>query len=68
MNASIRGIMFVKADRITERIKKASQTLVLSRKLPYSPIDYQDFEDFLKTVEVIVTSELTEKGGVKRWV
>ena len=67
MNASIRGTMFVKADRINGRIKTASQKLVLNRQLPHSPIDYDDFEDFLKVIEVIINDELTEKGIERKW-
>lgn len=67
MNASIRGVLFVKADRIMERVKTASKKLTLNRKPPYSDISYDEFQDFLKVVEIIVNDELTEKGVERKW-
>ena len=60
MNASIRGIMFVKADRIIDRVKKA-------RKIITGNVTHETLDDFVKTIEVIVNSELTDKGVEKKW-
>jgi len=55
MNASIRGIMFVKADRINERVKQIRKTIT-------GRVSQETIDDFVKTVEIIVNSELTQKG------
>lgn len=60
MNASIRGVMFVKADRINQRIRKASELI-------NGDVSREMFLDFIKTVEIIVNDELTEKGVVRKW-
>ena len=63
MNASIRGVMFVKADRITQRVRKAGDVFKRTHKnIPKDKID-----DLIKTVEIIVNDELTEKGVERRW-
>ena len=67
MNASIRGVMFVKADRIIDRMKKSAEKLTLNRKLPESDITQEEFKEFIKVVEIIVNDELTEKGVVRVW-
>lgn len=59
MNASIRGIMFVKADRINERVKKIRQTIT-------GRVSQQTIDDLVKSVEIIVNSELTQKGLERR--
>ena len=53
--------MFVKADRINERIQKA-RTLLKGKVVTQETID-----DFVKTVEIIVNDELTEKGVERKW-
>lgn len=55
MNASIRGIMFVKADRINERVKQIRKTIT-------GRVSQETIDDFVKTVEIIVNNELTQKG------
>lgn len=60
MNASVRGVMFVKADRINQRIRTASELL-------NGNVSREMFLDFVKTVEIIVNDELTEKGVVRKW-
>lgn len=55
MNASIRGIMFVKADRINERVKQIRKTIT-------GRVSQETIDDFVKTIEIIVNSELTQKG------
>lgn len=67
MNASTRGIMFVKADRINHRIKEAAEKLTLNRKLPYSDITHDEFMDFIKVVQIVISDELTEKGVERKW-
>lgn len=63
MNASIRGVMFVKADRITQRVRKAGDVFKrMHKSIPKDKID-----DFIKTVEIIVNDELTDKGVERRW-
>ena len=59
--------MFVKADRITQRIKEAGKKLTLNRKLPNSDITPDEFKDFIKVVEIIVNDELTERGIARKW-
>lgn len=59
--------MFVKADRIMERIKQTADILTKSRKLPYSDISYREFEDFIKTIDIIVNTELNDKGVQRQW-
>lgn len=60
MNASLRGVMFVKADRINQRIRQVSE-------LFNGDIEHDKFLDFIKTIEIIVNDELTEKGIERKW-
>lgn len=59
MNASTRGIMFVKADRICERIQKFEDE-VLDSDLKEVPL--QDFIKTLNFIQTMVSQELTDKG------
>ena len=59
MNASTRGIMYVKADRIVERINKA--------KVIYEKETDKNINDFVKAVETIIYNELTNKGVDRQW-
>lgn len=57
MNADLRGIMFVKADRINQRIE-SEITKLEKTKRPTK----KDFKFILKNVQAIVSQELTDKG------
>ena len=59
MNASIRGILFVKADRINERVRKIRKTIT-------GRVSQATIDDLVKAIEIIVTNELTEKGQERR--
>lgn len=68
MNASINGIILTKADRINERIDDFEQVFlnmehIASRK----DITKKDFKDFVKSIHLIVTTELNEKGVERKW-
>lgn len=64
MNASIRGVMFVKADRIDERIDICAEKF-LNRY--GEKITKDNFQEFLKSVHIIVDTELNEKGVDRKW-
>lgn len=61
MNASIRGTMFVKADRINQRIDK------IAAMFKNEPLTQENFKDFIKSVHIIVDTELTDKGVKREW-
>lgn len=63
MNAGTRGTMFVKADRINERVDKIADVLIKSDRA----ISRKNFDDFVKSVHLIVSQELTEKGATRLW-
>ena len=59
MNANLKGNLYVRADRINERIRRASE--LMSGDVPH-----EIFLDFIKTCEIIVNDELV-KGGSREW-
>lgn len=68
MNASINGILFTKADRINSRIDEMKKVFYnMDHIATKNDISKKDFEDFLRTVRLIVTTELTEKGVERKW-
>lgn len=63
MNAGTNATILVKADRINERVDKIAEVLIKTDRA----ISRKNFDDFVKSVHLIVTSELTEKGATRVW-
>ena len=63
MNANIKGTLFVKADRINERIDKVAACVFHEKQT----IDKKEFDDFIKSIHLIVDTELNEKGVERHW-
>ena len=66
MDANIRGVLFVKADRVNQRIDDISK-LFLGFEKNKKSISRDDFNDFVKSVHLIVDTELNEKGVERKW-
>lgn len=66
MNASIRGVMFAKADRINQRVDDIAK-LFLNFEKNKKSISRDGFNDFVKSVHLIVGTELNEKGVERKW-
>lgn len=66
MNASIRGVLFVKGDRINERVDDMAK-MFLNFEKNKKHISREDFTDFIKTIHLIVDTELNEKGVERKW-
>lgn len=68
MNANTKGIIFVKADRINERIDKlASIEMNRMKELEQEDVPKQEFFEFVKGIHIIVDTELNEKGVERKW-
>lgn len=68
MNASINGILLTKADRVNRRINEFEDYFLnLDEVKNAEEISKEDFKEFLKTMKIIVTTELTEKGVERKW-
>ena len=68
MNASIRGVVHVKADRINDRIDLFAKQFLREQKAKESEnISTEDFKEFVKAMHIIVTTELNEKGVERVW-
>ena len=63
MNAGIKGVTLVKADRINERVDKVAKCVFYDKET----ISKREFDDFLKSVHLIVDTELNEKGAERKW-
>ena len=68
MNANTRGTILVKCDRINDRIDDFSEfTKNLKSIKERGYITFEDFDEFVKSVHVIVTTELNDKGVERKW-
>lgn len=68
MNAGIRGTMFVKADRLNYRIDQmANIQLNEMEAWKRKSLSKKEFLDFVKTIHVIIDTELNEKGVERKW-
>lgn len=64
MNASMRGILSVKADRVDDRIDVCAKKF-LNR---YGDnVNKDNFKEFVQLVHIIVDTELNEKGVERVW-
>lgn len=63
MNANIKGTLFVKADRINERVEKVAQCVFHEKQT----ISKKEFDDFIKSIHLIVDTELNERGVERKW-
>ena len=66
MNANTKGVLFVKADRINERIDEMAKMLLGFEKNTKN-VSREDFKDFIKTIHLIVDTELNDKGVERKW-
>ena len=66
MNASIRGVVHVKADRINDRIDVFTEKF-LNQEENQESISLENFKEFVKAMHIIVTTELNEKGVERKW-
>lgn len=66
MNASIRGVVHVKADRINDRIDIFAKKF-LNQPENEESISLENFKEFVKSMHIIVTTELNEKGVERKW-
>ena len=68
MNANLRGTILTKCDRINDRIRDFSKyTLNLDKIKERGSITFDEFNDFVKSVHIIVTTELNDKGVERKW-
>lgn len=66
MNINARGALLVKADRINQRVDDMAR-MFLKFKKNEKAIAREDFVDFIKTVHLIVDTELNDKGVERQW-
>lgn len=68
MNANTKGTLFVKGDRINDRINAYAEiTLKELDALGKKQLTIQDFKDFVKGVHIIIDTELGERGVERVW-
>jgi hypothetical protein len=68
MNANLRGTILTKCDRINDRIRDFSKyTLNLEKIKKRGYVTFDEFNDFVKSVHIIVTTELNDKGVERKW-
>lgn len=68
MNASIRGVVHVKADRCNDRIDLFYKQFMREQKAKGAKtISHDDFKEFVRSMHLIVTTELNEKGVERKW-
>lgn len=67
MNANTRGVLYVKQDRINKRIDDFSKYFLKLQKHNDKKITFDDFNDFIKSIHLIVNTELNEKGVERKW-
>lgn len=68
MTASTTGILLTKSDRINSRIDEFEKYFlkqVIAKE--NENISKEDFLDFVKSIHLIVTTELNQKGVERKW-
>lgn len=66
MNANTRGTIYVKQDRVNERIDKFADYF-LKLEENKETISRDNFKEFVKSIHLIITTELNEKGVERKW-
>lgn len=66
MRANTKGTILVKLDRCCERIDKFAECF-LQQEQNANGISKENFKDFVKSVHLILTTELNEKGVERKW-
>lgn len=69
MDASTKGTILVKADRVNFRVDKVADKVLdgSANMTGVEVISVDSFKDFVKTVHLIVDTELNEKGVERQW-
>lgn len=68
MTASTKGILLTKADRIKSRIDELEHYFLnLDVIRADEKISKEHFKEFMRSVRLIVTTEMTEKGVERSW-
>lgn len=66
-NANVQGNLLTKCDRITERIEDFGNVFLNIQKEKNQAINEKDFRDFIKSIGIIVSTELNIKGVERKW-
>lgn len=68
MTASTTGILLTKSDRINSRIDEFEKYFLKQVTAKENEnISKEDFLDFVKSIHLIVTTELNQKGVERKW-
>lgn len=66
MNATTKGTLLVKLDRANERIDNMAD-MFLSFEKNKKNISRDDFQDFIRSVHLILNTEFNDKGVERTW-
>ena len=68
MNANTKGTLFVKADRINDRVDSLSKIeLNKMKEREEETISKGEFLEFVKGIHIIIDTELNKKGVERKW-
>jgi len=68
MNAGIKTAILTKADRVNARIDEFEHIFLNMDSIKdKDTISKQEFKEFVKSIHLIVTTELSEKGVERKW-
>lgn len=68
MNANVKGNLLVRCDRINDRIEEFTKHFLnLEQNKDSKTITKEDFKEYVKSLHVIVTTELNERGVERKW-
>lgn len=68
MNANTKGTLFVKADRINDRVDALSNIeLNKMKEREEETISKGEFLEFVKGIHIIIDTELNKKGVERKW-
>lgn len=66
-NANVQGNLLTRSDRIIERVEDFGNVFLNMQREKNQPINEKDFKDFIKSVGIIVSTELNNKGVERKW-